>query len=182
MANEPTPHSDPAGAPHPEPNWGDFAYDAAYSGAIGGSIVALFFLAVDGIMGRPLFTPSLMGSVLFAGTEAAEVTEVSLRMVGLYSIVHFVSFGLLGSLVAFAMREVELHAKNPFSVILGLFVFFEWAFFITTLVAMPGVMSVLGIAPVALANLLAAGGIALFLTTQHHPETWRQVKDVLHLA
>jgi hypothetical protein len=27
-----------------------------------------------------------------------------------------------------------------------------------------------------------AGGIALLLTTQHDPKTWKLVKDVLHLA
>ncbi|MBW2287960.1 MAG: hypothetical protein JRG80_10105 [Deltaproteobacteria bacterium] len=162
--------------------WGDFAYDAVYAGAIGGSIVALFFLALDTLLGRPLFTPSLMGTVLFQGATASEVTRVSLDMVGLYSLVHISSFGILGCLVAFAVRETELHSKNPFGVMLGLFAFFEWGFFITTLVAMPGVMAVLGIARVALANLLAAGGIALFLTKQHDPQTWKLVKDVLHLA
>jgi hypothetical protein len=163
-----------------EPSWADFVFDAVFSGAIGGSIVALFFLLIDAVMGRPLFTPSLMGSVLFQGATASEVTGVSLGMVGLYSVVHIVSFGLLGCLVAFAMREIELHSRNPFAVMLGLFVFFEWGFFVAALVLMPGVMQVLGIARVAFANLLAAGGIVLFLRTQHGARTWRHVRDAVH--
>ncbi|HET9947919.1 MAG TPA: hypothetical protein VFQ22_03220, partial [Longimicrobiales bacterium] len=42
----------------------DLAFDAFYGGAIGGSTIALFFLVVDGLQGRPLFTPSLIGHVL----------------------------------------------------------------------------------------------------------------------
>jgi hypothetical protein len=36
----------------------DFLYETFYGGAIGGSILALFFLAVDTLAGQPLFTPS----------------------------------------------------------------------------------------------------------------------------
>ena len=44
----------------------DILYDGLHSGAIGGSAVALFFFAVDAFRGEPLFSPSLMGGVLFS--------------------------------------------------------------------------------------------------------------------
>ena len=149
------------------PTWGDFLYDAFYSGAIGGSVVALFFLLIDAATGRPLFTPSLMGTVLFTGADPAAVTEVHIGMVAAYSAVHFALFTLLGLGVAFAVREVELHARNRLGVLLGLFLVFEWAFFVGTLVFMPGVMAVLGALRVAMANLLAAGAIAFFVFHAH---------------
>jgi hypothetical protein len=103
-------------------------------------------------------------------------------MVALYSLVHFATFGLLGAGVALAVREVELHARNPLGVLLGLFLVFEWGFFVACLVLMPGVMAALGSLRVAIANLLAAGAIALFLLSQHRPEAWRQVKALIGLA
>ena len=47
----------------------DIAFDALLSGGLGGSMVALFFLAIDVIEGHALFTPTLMGSVLFGGMQ-----------------------------------------------------------------------------------------------------------------
>jgi hypothetical protein len=166
-------------AAHPVPTWADFVYEAFYSGAIGGSVVALFFLAVDALRGEPFFTPSLMGQVLFEGTHAQEVVDLRLDMVAYYSAVHFATFGLLGCAIALAVREIELHARNPVGVLLGLFVFVEWAFFVTTWVFLPGVMSVLGPFRVAFANLLAASGIVAFLTSQHRPEAWEGFKGAM---
>jgi hypothetical protein len=166
-------------AARPVPTWADFVYEAFYSGAIGGSVVALFFLVVDSIQGEPFFTPSLMGQVLFEGSPAGEIVDLRLDMVALYSAVHFATFGLLGCAVALAVREVELHARNPVGVLLGLFVIVEWAFFVTAWVFLPGVMAVLGPFRVALANLLAASGIVLFLTVQHRPEAWGSFKKAV---
>jgi hypothetical protein len=67
-------------------------------------------------------------------------------------------------------------------VLLALFLVFEWGFFVGSLVLMPGVMGVLGTFRVALANLLAAGAIALFLLAQHRPESWQRVKSLIGLA
>lgn len=166
-------------ATHPAPTWADFVYEAFYCGAIGGSIVALFFLVVDSIQGDPFFTPSLMGQVLFEGLHAQEVVDLRLDMVAYYSAVHFATFGLLGCAVALAVREAELHARNPVGVLLGLFVFVEWAFFVATWVFLPGVMAVLGPFRVAFANLLAASGIVVFLTSQHRPDAWRSFKGAV---
>ena len=171
-----------AEAAHPVPTWADFVYDAFYSGAIGGSIVALFFLVLDTIRGEPFFTPSLMGQVLFEGATAQEVVDLRLDMVAYYSAVHFAMFGMLGGAVALAVREVELHARNPVGVLVGLFVFVEWAFFVATWIFLPGVMAALGPFRVAFANLLAASGIVLFLTSQHRPEAWESLKGTIGLS
>jgi hypothetical protein len=166
-------------AARPVPTWADFVYEAFYCGAIGGSIVALFFLLLDAIRGEPFFTPSLIGQVLFEGVTAHEVVDLRLDMVAYYSAVHFATFGMLGGAVALAVREVELHSRNPVGILLGLFVFVEWAFFVATWVFLPGVMDVLGPFRVAFANLLAASGIVLFLTAQHRPEAWQSFKGAI---
>ena len=57
---------------------GDLAYDAVFVGGIGGGLVMIFFLVYDMIArGQALFTPSLMGSVLFDGVPAAAVASVA---------------------------------------------------------------------------------------------------------
>lgn len=156
----------------------DLVYDSVYSGAIGGSVVALFFLIVDAANGQPLYTPSLMGSVLFGGGAAEAASGVRLDMVGYYSAVHFLIFGAAGTLVSFLVHEVELHARHPGEVLLLIFVVLEGGFFMAALVLMPGVMSQLGAFRVAMANLLAAGGMGAFLLKEHNPELWHRVKHV----
>jgi hypothetical protein len=153
----------------------DILYDAFYSGGIGGSVVALFFLLVDLIQGQALFTPSLMGSVLFEGAAAADVVDVSLAAVAYYTLLHFVVFCVLGFIVAFLVHEVELHAKHPILVLLAAFVLFEAAFFVAAAVLMPGVVARVGPGSIALANLLAAAGMTIFLLREHRPDVWSKV-------
>jgi hypothetical protein len=155
----------------------DVVFDAFYSGAIGGSAVAIFFLLVDLARAEPLFTPSLMGSVLFGGADAESVTGVHLDAVALYTGVHFVCFGVLGALASIVVHEVELHAKHP-AILLGvLFVLFESSFALFAAAVMPGVMTRIGIVYVAAANLLAAVGMGIFFMLTHQPAVWQRIKQ-----
>lgn len=164
------------------PCWGDFVYEAFYAGGIGGSVVALFFLLWDSIAGDPLFTPSLMGSVLFGGASAELVNQVRMDMVARYTIVHFATFGLLGACAALAAREAELRTRNPVVFLLALLVLFEAGFYVATSLFLPGVMARLGVAPVAMANVLTAGSIAIFLVSQRRPALWRELRQLVGLA
>jgi len=161
--------------------WADVVYDGIYSGALAGSIVALFLLFVDTLNGHPLFTPSLMGAVLFEGVPATSVTSVHLDMVAYYSIVHFGAFGVLGFVVSFLVHEAELHTRHPGEVLGVLFVVFEGGFFITAHLLMPGVTEVVGAFRLFVVNLLAAGTMSLFIVAGHSPETWQRLKHAAHI-
>jgi len=47
---------------------------------------------------------------------------------------------------------------------------------------MPGVVAVVGAAPIAVANLLGAGGMVGFLLSTHRPDLWQKVMHTVHLA
>ena len=55
---------------------GEYFLEAVYAGIFGGSAVAIFFLVTDILAGQPLFTPSLLGSVLGLGADASDVAAV----------------------------------------------------------------------------------------------------------
>ena len=161
---------------------GDYAYDALYVGGIGGGLVALFFLLWDVVTrGEPLFTPSLMGSVLFEGARPDAVTAVSMMAVARYTAVHFVGFGLLGLFISVLTHQAEIRARHPLIVIGVVFLILEAGFWIAASVAIPGVIDVLGPLPVAAANLLAAVGISLFLVFTHRPDLWLRVRRSIGL-
>jgi len=157
-------------------------HDAFGAGSIGGSIVALFFLALDSIQGRPFFTPSLMGTVLFTSGSAHAVTDVRMDMVAYYTLVHFAVFGILGGAIAVLLRQVELHSKHPAVMLATIFLLAEVLFAVAASLVMPGVVAVVGAAPIAVANLLGAGGMAGFLLSTHRPDLWQKVKHAVHLA
>lgn len=145
----------------------DLVYDSFYSGAIGGSVIALFFLAIDSVRGQPLFTPTLLGSALFGGAEATSMNGILLDRVAYYSVVHFAAFGLLGTLLSFLFHEAELHARNPVEILLLVVFVLEAASFIAAALWIPGVIERLGAFRIAVGNLLAGGAMVLFLLRSH---------------
>jgi len=160
----------------------DLAYESLYCAAIGGSVIALFFLVIDAWNGQPLFTPSLLGGVLFGGQAAETITQVRMDWVGYATMLHFLVFGAIGTAVAIVAYEVELHSRHPFTVLFAVFAAIEWIFLVGAMFLLKGVIGVLGFWHVASANLLAAAGIAAFLWANHQPEAWERFKhNPLHL-
>jgi hypothetical protein len=155
----------------------DLLYDALYIAGIGGGVVALFFLAWDVLVhGDPLFTPSLMGTVLFESVPAEAVHSVSMPAVAKFTAVHMALFGLFGLAVSWLTHQAEIRSRNPVLVIGLLFAAIEIGFWIATSVLIPGVLVRIGVLPVAIANLLAAVGVGLFLYSSHQGDLWARVK------
>ena len=169
MAAPNDPQNAPAGTGH---STADFLYDAFYAGALGGSVVALFFLVVDVARGAPLLTPTVIGAALFSGTAPAEVTRPELGVVAAYTLVHFAVFGGLGALISVLVHEAELHSNHPAVLLFAIFGAFEVSFFGAATVLLPGVVAWLGYGQIALANLFAAAAIGGFLVWSHRPDLW----------
>jgi hypothetical protein len=150
----------------------DVLYDAFYSAAVGGATLGLFFLLVDSFDGRPFFTPSLMGTVLFLGSQADTVTQVRLDMVAYFTMIHFAMFGWLGLALSLLVHQVEVHSRHPREVIVTLFLVLEGGFLIAANLFMPGVTAAIGFGRIVVGNLLTASAMALFMMRSHNPEAW----------
>ncbi|MDX1495402.1 MAG: hypothetical protein R3253_15145 [Longimicrobiales bacterium] len=146
---------------------GDLLYDAFYGGAIGGAATALFFLAVDVFAAEPLYTPSLLGTVLFTGADPASVTEVRLDMVAYFSAVHLVAFLILGGAVSYLCRLTGISETNLPVVTGVVFVVLSAAFFAGDFLVMQGVAAAIGIPFVLGANFVTALAMAVFLRKAH---------------
>jgi len=107
----------------------DLLYDAFYGAAVGGAIVAIFFLITDLIRGQPLFTPSLMGTVLFTGADPAGVAGVRLDMVAYYSAVHLVMFSALGAFASLLCLVTNISKRNVAVMSTLLFIMLSVGFF-----------------------------------------------------
>jgi len=107
---------------------GAIAREALVVGILSGFIVATWFLLVDTLQGRPFFTPSALGSVLFLGATSLEQVQVSLWITAAYTPVHYAVFTSIGFVASALVRQAE---RQPPVLIGGflLFVAFE-AFFL----------------------------------------------------
>ncbi len=152
------------------------ATDGLFSGIIGAFTVAVFFLILDIIDGRPLFTPSLLGSVVFLSANAETVSTVSLPMAAVYTGLHFAVFFCIGLAAAYMVDRFE-HDPPLGAVLILLAVCFEAAFFAFTIALAPGVVGVLGAWAVGVANLLAAVSMAVYFRLSH-PQALKELDRI----
>src|SRR5881409_22137 len=85
-------------------------------GALAGLVVALWFLVVDSIAGRPFHTPAVLAGAL-TSHEAAAAT---FRMVAAYTVMHFAVFAGLGIAAAAAIAGLRTPPRLVFGVLFGL--------------------------------------------------------------
>jgi hypothetical protein len=139
----------------------DLAYGAFYGGALGGTVIAIFFLIVDAIQGQALYTPSMLGTTLFLDTI---VPGVRLDMVALFSVVHFATFFALGGVASWLhLTWAPLRGRV---LPLGLFVFvlLTAALFVGDWLFLDGLATALGVLEILLANAITAAAMAAFIT------------------
>jgi hypothetical protein len=150
----------------------DILYETFYAGAIGGSALALLFLVSDLVVGRPLFTPSLLGSTLLFGTPLDLAPALSLEAVALFTLVHFALFGVLGLVGSLLVRSMEAHERRPMWVTLVLFGVMEMGALLPIHALAPDLAATLGYTRVSVINLATAAAMVAFL---HHA---RRVEEI----
>ena len=145
----------------------DILLDGLFTGMIGALAVALWFLVLDAIAGHPLRTPALLGAILLGhGAPTSEIVALEPVPIAAYTAFHFVAFTLVGVTFAWLMTLFE-RAPIVFFVLLVLFVCLQVGIF--ALDALLGSRMIGRLQPwsVVVANLLAAGGMALYQWRRH---------------
>ena len=139
------------------------------AGLLGALTIALWFLLLDLFRGRPLMTPSLLGTAIFhggAGLETPGTLPVSFEMVVLYTWVHALAFCVVGGLAARLLSFAERRPNAGFGILL-LFVVFEFGFVVVALLFAEPVLRVLTWPAVLIGNLLAAFVMGAYLWRRH---------------
>ncbi len=139
------------------------------SGLLGAVTIAAWFLLLDLLRGRPLLTPSLLGTALFRGVEtlgAPMAVPVSLEMVALYTWVHALVFCVIGGVASRLLAVAERQPNAGFGILL-LFVVFEFGFVVAAMLFAEPVLQVLTWPAILFGNLLAAGAMGAYLWRRH---------------
>jgi hypothetical protein len=148
--------------------------DGTIAGLLGAATIMVWFLVLDTFAGRPLHTPTVLGSVLL-GHDVAEIETmpVSLPVVLFYTVIHALAFSAVGYVAAWLFAVAERHPPWIFGLLL-FFILFFCAFLAVPIVTEPGVFRVVTIPRILAGNLLAAAAMGRYLW-RRHPLDLRQL-------
>ena len=136
------------------------------AGVIGAVVVAVWFLIVDSIAGRPLFTPAALGSAILFGASGPVSVDFSVTTIVGYSLIHVSAFVLAGVLASTLITQAERAPYLVFGMFLMLVIF---ATFIVAIVAMLAtwLMQELAWWSVLVGDFLAAVAMGAYLLKMH---------------
>ncbi len=133
------------------------AFASLISAAYASAGVALLFLVLDAARGNPLFTPSLLGSVVLLGEAPSAASPVRLDMVALYSLVHLGAFALLGTGAALLHARRSVLRSHPVLLAALLFAALGAGAAVVDSLLFPGLIGAIGTIPASAANALSSG-------------------------
>ncbi len=142
------------------------------AGLVGAATIALWFAILDGLHGRWLFTPTVLGTALFhggAGLDDPTSLAPSVEIVLGFTWVHMLLFLIVGMAAARLLLLAEDDSHLGFGILLFFFVF-ELGFVGACMLFAEPVLQALAWPAIVAGNLLAA--IAMAATF------WRHHKDI----
>jgi ABC-type sulfate transport system permease subunit len=144
--------------------------DGVFSGLIGASAVALWFLVVDTALREAFFTPSLVASALLRGEPPVADHAVDLTMVAAFTAIHSFLFILFGIAASWVVDQFQ-HTPDLPLITIGTFLALEGGFVIATKLFVPDLAETIGHGLIVAGNVFAAIGMGLWLRgLQRHPE------------
>ena len=143
--------------------------DGIVAGSIGAAAIAIWFLILDAIKGRPFYTPTLLGTVLFrpgGQLPSPEALPPSFEMVLVYTWVHWLVFCVIGGIASLLLVAAERKPDLGFGILL-LFVVFEFGFLVAAMLFAEAILRALAWQEILFGNLLAAAAMAAYFWRRH---------------
>lgn len=151
------------------PERADPYLDGIIAGTIGAATIAFWFLILDTVKGRPLYTPSVLGTVFFKPgvlLPTPESMPVSFELVLVYTWVHWLVFCVIGGAASLLLRAAERRPDAGFGILL-FFVIFEFGFLVGAMLFAEAILRAIAWQEILLGNLLATVAMGAFLWHRH---------------
>jgi hypothetical protein len=139
------------------------------AGLLGAATIAIWFFILDLIQGRPLYTPTVLGTALFrggAGLSSPESLPASFELVLWFTWVHVLVFVVIGGAAAGLLRLAERDPNFGFGILLFLVVFM-FGFIGGSMVFAEEILHALTWPAILIGNLLAASAMAWYFWHRH---------------
>ena len=141
-------------------------WEGLVSGLVGAVAVAVWFLIVDSVAGKPFYTPAILGSAASLGLRDPTDVVINLQSVGAYTAFHLLAFFAVGIVAALLAAEAD---KSPHVLwlVAEFFIVFEFAFYAAVALVVTPLLGELAWINVAVGNLIAAVGMGWYLWHSH---------------
>jgi len=139
------------------------------AGLVGAATIAIWFAILDVLNGRPLYTPTVLGTALFrggAGLDDPASLAPSFEMVLSFTWIHMLVFLIVGMAAALLLDLAEQNSHAGFGILL-LFFIFEAGFVAACMLFAEPVLQALAWPAIAIGNLLAASAMAAVFWRGH---------------
>lgn len=159
----------PSHADHTPSEVAQLYQEGFVAGVLGAATIALWFLLLDTLHGRPFYTPSVLGDALFRagkGLESPDALPISFNMVVVVTWVHVMVFCVLGGAASRLLAVAERRPNLGFGILL-LFVVFEFGFIIAAMIVAQPVLQALDWSAILVGNLLAAAAMTAYFWRRH---------------
>jgi hypothetical protein len=141
--------------------------EGMYAGVIGATLVAIWFLIVDTVAGRPFFTPGVLGDALLSVLDPKLPPENNFVNVVAYTVFHYGAFMVGGLIVSIVVNVAETR-PSVLAGFLIIFVAFEIGFHgMVALLQETTVLRNLAWYQVMIGNVIAAIGMGAYLWRLH---------------
>jgi hypothetical protein len=156
--------------------WGGIVEHGMLAGILGASVVAVWYFIVDTVArGMPFYTPSLLGSVVFAGADPSKITGIDGAMIFAYTGAQGLLFLTAGMLLAWMFYHCEQNPQVGF-VLLLLFITFEAILWGVGVSIIPALAGAVGAWTILVANVTSAIAMFTFLL-RRHPHTIERLRE-----
>ena len=151
--------------------------EGVITGIIGATTIVLWFLMVDTLGGRPLFTPRLLGAAMFSvlGPPAGESSTLHIAF---YTVVHYVLFIVAGLVLAAIVRRSDEDPNVLAGLTIGIVVFLLAAVGFVTFLSQGTRLGNLAWYQIGAATLLASILMGAYLW-RTHPRMGGDVRHAL---
>jgi hypothetical protein len=142
------------------------------AGIAAATALALWFLVIDGLAGRPFHTPGFLARVLLGGEEVT----MDVGQIALYTVIHYAAFMLVGAGVGWLMDRFKILPGLLIGLVLG-FLLFDLLFYGSLWVTGIDVVGYLGWIGVLVGNAIAGitmVGTIIILSPERYV-SWREV-------
>ncbi len=139
------------------------------AGLIGASSIALWFMLVDAIAGRPFFTPTVLGASLFDTLGGAFGGRGQFANVAMYTLVHYALFIAIGVAATYATNAAERKPSKLTGFVL-LFIALELGVLaLTAVMVRSPLFGAIAWWQFGIANVIAACAMGMYIWRTHHP-------------
>ena len=155
----------------------NFLREGVITGFIGATAIAVWFLIVDTISGRPFYTPIFLGRGVVSVLGKNMMGDTAFTQVLGYTIFHYAAFFIVGIVLTVIVHQAH---RTP-GILAGLlvaFVIMTMGFYMIAAAFAQSALGQIAWAQIFVANLLAAALMGAY-QWRRHPQLNRHLKQAL---